>query len=46
MYWLEDMKRWERIFNTNDEFIAKRTGLSKEKLREVLEVLHEYRIVD
>ncbi len=46
MYWVEQAKRWERLFENNAELISKETGLPIKKLEEVLRVFYEYRIVD
>lgn len=45
--WFDIKKpQWESYLDEADEDVINQTGLTREKLKQVLEVLHEHRIIN
>lgn len=46
-WWMDERKpAWKIYLDEADETVIKQTGLSREKLKNVLDILHEYRIIN
>lgn len=48
MYWMSDYKKpqWKTYLEDAPEYVIQETGLSREKLQQVLATLHEHRIIN
>jgi hypothetical protein len=46
IWFLEDQPLWKKHLDRADECTIQQTGLSREKLEEVLEILYESRVIN
>ena len=40
------LPKWEQRLNKNKQFILDKVNMSEDELKEVMETLHKYRIID
>lgn len=46
LWFLKDQPIWKQNLDRTDEYTIEQTGLSREKLEQVLEILYENRVIN
>jgi len=46
LFGLEPAPQWKTYLNVAPNYVIEETGLSREKLGEILDILHEHRIIN